>query len=83
VLQSATGPQFQPVTRLDVELWRGKKRLGLLVRVRDLLARVQIGLTGRDPDGKRLRKGEYQVHLVAVPTSGGPVVRRTIGFRIK
>jgi hypothetical protein len=83
VLQSATGPQFQPVTRLDVELWRGKQRLGLLVRVRDLLARVQIGLTGRDPDGNRLRKGEYQVHLVAVPTSGGPVVRRTIGFRIK
>jgi hypothetical protein len=83
VLQSATGPQFQPVTRLDVELWRGKKRLGLLVRVRDLLARVQIGLTGRDPDGRRLRKGEYQVHLVAVPTSGGLAVRRTIGFRIK
>jgi hypothetical protein len=83
VLQSATGPQFQPVTRLDVELWRGKKRLGLLVRVRDLLARVQIGLTGRDPDGNRLRKGKYEVHLVAVPTSGGPTVRRTIGFRIK
>src|SRR5207247_4175855 len=52
LLQEPMGAQVQPVARLDVELWRGKKRLGLLARLCDLLpGRVAIGLTGRKPDG--------------------------------
>jgi hypothetical protein len=83
LVQAPTGPQVQPVARLDVELWRLGKRVGLVARLRDLLARVRIGLTGRGPGGKQLGPGRYEIHLVAVPTSGGPVTRRTIPFRIK
>jgi hypothetical protein len=79
-----SGTEVHPLTRLDVELWQGKKRLGLLTRLRDLLpGRVAIGLTGRDPDGNRLKPGSYSVRLVAVPTNDGPNTVRTIGFRIK
>jgi hypothetical protein len=84
VVQAPTGAQVHPVARLDVELWRGGRRLGLLARLRDLLpGRVAIGLTGRDPQGDRLRPGRYQIRLVARPSSDGPVTRRTIPFRIK
>ncbi len=84
LVQAPTGPQIQPVARLDVELWRGGKRLGLLARLRDLLpGRVAIGLTGRNPDGKRLRPAAYKIRLVAVSTSGGSPTRSTIAFRIK
>jgi hypothetical protein len=82
--QEPTGPQVQPVARLDVELWRGKRRLGLLARLRDLLpGRVAIGLTGRNPEGGLLRRGKFQIRLLAVPTSGGKITRATIDFRIK
>ena len=81
--QEATGPDVQPLLRLDVELFRGRKRLGLLARLRDVLpGQVAIGLTGRDPDGNRLQRGRYRIRLTAVPTTGRPVLRRTIGFRI-
>jgi hypothetical protein len=84
VVEAATGPQVQPVRRLDVELWRGSRRLGLLARLRDLLpGRVAIGLTGRNPSGGVLRRGQFQIRLLAVPTSGGPSTRETIDFRIK
>jgi len=81
--QEATGPDVQPLLRLDVELFRGRRRLGLLARLRDVLpGQVAIGLTGRDPDGNRLKRGRYRIRLTAVPTTGRPVLRRTIGFRI-
>ncbi len=83
LVQAPTGPQVQPVARLDVELWRLGKRIGLVARLRDLLARVRIGLTGRGPGGKQLGRGRYEIRLVAVPTSGGPPTRRTIAFKIK
>ena len=87
VVQAPTGPQVQPLGRLDVELWQGGphgKRLGLLARLRDLLpGRVAIGLTGRGPQGNRLARGPYRIRLVAVPTSGGPVTRRAVSFRIE
>jgi subtilisin family serine protease len=83
LVQKPTGPQVQPVARLDVDLWRGKRRLGLLARLRDLLpGRVAIGLTGRNPEGGRLRRGKFQIRLLAVPTAG-PITRQTIDFRIK
>jgi hypothetical protein len=82
--QAPTGPQVQPVARLDVELWRGKKRIGLLARLRDLLpGRVSMGLTGRAPDGSRLRRGTYRVALLAVPPSSGRVSRRSVEFTIE
>ena len=84
LLQTPAGPQVQPVARLDVELWRGKERLGLLFRLRDLLpGQVAIGLTGRDPEGKRLARGRYKIELVALPTAGGRETRIPAGFRIK
>jgi hypothetical protein len=84
LLETPTGAQVQPLAKLDVELWRGRKRLGLLARLRDLLpGRVTLGLTGRDPDGTLLKRGAYTIRLLARPTSGGPMTRRTIAFRIK
>ena len=50
LLQTPAGPDVQPVARLDFELWRGKQRLGLLARLRDLLpGQLALGLTGRRP----------------------------------
>ena len=84
VAAAPAGTQVNPVAKLDVELWRGRKRLGLLARLRDLLpGRVAIGLTGRGPDGNLLAPGRYQVRLLAVPTSKGPATSRRIPFRIK
>ena len=84
VLQAPAGTQVEPLARLDVELWRDRKRLGLLTRLRDLPpARVTLGLTGRNPNGRVLKPGKYQIRLLAYSTSGGPPTRRTIAFRIK
>jgi subtilisin family serine protease len=83
LVQAPTGPQVEPLARLDVELWRGRKRIGLLARLRDLLpGRVAIGLTGRGPGGNRLGRGNYRIRLIAVPTSG-LVTRKSIVFRIE
>ena len=84
VVPSAIGAEVHPVARLDVELWRAGKRLGLLARLRDQLpGRVAIGLTGRGPTGAPLDPGRYTVRLVAVPTSKAPPTIRTIAFRIR
>ena len=84
LVQSPEGPEVQPVARLDVELWRGKQRLGLLARLRDLLpGQLAIGLTGRNPAGERLPHGRYRIELVALPTAGGPETRVPVSFRIK
>jgi subtilisin family serine protease len=82
--QLPTGPQVQPLARLDVELWRSGERLGLLTRLRDVLpGQVALGLTGRDADGSLLPAGPYSIHLVAVPTTGRPITRKVVKFRIK
>ena len=84
VVPSAIGAEVHPVARLDVELWRAGKRLGLLARLRDQLpGRVAIGLTGRGPGGAPLDPGRYTVRLVAVPTSKAPPTIRTIAVRIR
>jgi hypothetical protein len=84
VAAAPAGAQVHPVAKLDVELWRGRHRIGLLARLRDLLpGRVAIGLTGRGPGGNRLAPGRYSVRLLAFPTSEGPATRRSIPFRIK
>ncbi len=84
LVQGPTGPQIRPVARLDVELWGGGERIGLLARLRDLLpGQVWIVLTGRDPDGNVLPAGLYRIRLVALPTTGSAPTVKLIGFRIK
>ena len=44
--------QLRALSQLDVELWRGGERLGLLARLRDVLpGRYAFGLTGRGAAG--------------------------------
>jgi subtilisin family serine protease len=75
--------QLRPVSRLDVELWRGRVRLGLVARLRDLLpGRYAFGLTGRGPRGRALPRGPYQLRILAVPPDG-PAETEVIGFRIR
>ena len=75
--------QLRPVSRLDVELWRGSRRLGLVARLRDVLpGRYAFGLTGRGPLGRGLAKGPYRLRVVAVPPDG-PAEAEVIGFRIR
>ena len=75
--------QLRPLARLDVELWRGGKRLGLVARLRDLLpGRYAFGLTGRGPRGGALAKGPYRLRVLAVPPDG-PAEAETVTFRIR
>ncbi|HZG36351.1 MAG TPA: S8 family serine peptidase, partial [Gaiellaceae bacterium] len=64
-------PQLQPLARLDVDLWRGTERLGLLARLRDVLpGNYAFGITGRGPRGGALGHGAYRLRVVAVPPAG-------------
>ena len=75
--------QLRPVARLDVELWRGGTRLGVLARLRDVLpGRFAFGLTGRGPGGGGLASGAYRLRVVATPPQG-PAETSVIGFRIR
>jgi subtilisin family serine protease len=75
--------QLRPVSRLDVELWRGGERLGVLARLRDVLpGRYAFGLTGRGPRGGTLARGAYRLRVVALPPDG-PAEAEGIGFRIR
>jgi hypothetical protein len=74
-----------PLSRLDLQLWSPTGgRIGLLARLRDVLpGRYSFGVTGRDPTGSVLPKGEYQLRLVAFSTVDVPPTIRTITFTIK
>ena len=75
-------PQVQPLARLDVELWRGRTRVGLLARLRDVLpGSYTFGVTGRGPRGTELTTGRYRLRIVAVPPDGAPEFA-SVGFRI-
>jgi minor extracellular serine protease Vpr len=75
--------QLRPVSLLDVELWRGRERLGLVARLRDVLpGRYAFGLTGRGPRGGALAKGPYRLRVLAKPPDG-PAEAETIAFRIR
>ena len=77
-------PQVRSVELLDVELWRGDTRLGLLARRRELLpGRYTFGLTGRGATGTRLRRGTYAIHLVAFPGDGTRKQLDTIPYRVR
>jgi hypothetical protein len=68
---AAPEPEVRPVEVLEVQLLRGAKLVGILARRRELLpGRYTFGLTGRGPDGGRLRRGAYTVRVVAFPGDG-------------
>lgn len=75
--------QLRPLTRLDVELWRGRERLGLLARLRNVLpGSYAFGVTGRGPRGGTLGRGAYRLRIVAIPPAGTPETR-SVRFRIR
>jgi Subtilase family/PA domain len=79
-----SGTELRPVARLDLELWRGDRRLGVLVRLRDLLpGRYAFGLTGRDATGEELEPGRYRLLLKAFPTDDTKPTTRSLEFRIR
>ena len=79
-----SGGELRPLARLDLELWQGRRRLGVLGRLRDLLpGRYAFGLTGRDPTGEELEPGTYRLLLRTFATDGGVPGRRSLEFRIR
>ena len=81
---SADRPQLLPLTRLELELRRGTRRLGTLARLRNLLpGRYAFGVTGRGPGGVRLRRGRYVLRVIGVPVGGGPASTVDVPFRVK
>jgi minor extracellular serine protease Vpr len=75
--------QLRPVSLLDVELWRGEKKVGLLARLRDVLpGRYAFGITGRGPRGRPLAKGVYRLRIVAQPADGEPETE-VLDFRLR
>lgn len=78
------GGQLRPLRLLDLELWRGKTKVGRLVRVRDLLpGRYAFGLTGRDAEGDELEPGRYTLVLRAFPTDGARSETRSLVFGVR
>ncbi len=83
VTDRAGRTQLRPLARLDVELWRGQTKLGLLARLRDVLpGSYAFGLTGRGPGGGGLAAGVYRLRILAVPPDG-TYERRFVRFRIR
>ena len=81
---SAERPQILPLERLDIELYRGAKRLGSLVVLRDLLpGRYALGVTGRGPGGARLPAGSYTLRVVGTPVGRGKPTVVKVPFRLR
>ena len=77
-------PQVRPVDLLAVQLWRGKKLLGVLASRHELLpGHYTFGLTGRGPDGERLRRGSYVIRIVARPNDGTPVQSVNVPYPVR
>jgi len=77
-------PQVRAVDLLEVELWKGGERLGLLVRRRELLpGRYTFGLTGRGPTGNHLGRGMYTIRVLAFPGDGTRRQADTIEYRVR
>jgi subtilisin family serine protease len=73
-----------PVSYLDLELWRGRERMGRLSRLRNLLpGRYTFGLTGRGPRGRLLAPGRYRLRLLAYPPGEGPASSQNVEFTIE
>lgn len=77
-------PQVRAVELLEIELWRGGERIGLLARRRELLpGRYTFGLTGRGPTGERLARRAFTIRLVAYPGDGTRRQSDTIEYRVR
>jgi subtilisin family serine protease len=85
VLVESGHVEVRPVRRLDVDLSRADgRRVGLLVRMRDLLpGRYTLGITGRGPSGRLLPAGGYVLTLRAYPVDQGPASVRTLRFSLR
>ena len=84
VRRTGRSSEILPVALLNVELWSGRERLGVLSRLRALLpGRYALGLTGRDPEGDRLEPATYRLRLVAFPPAKGPPSTRSATFTIR
>ena len=81
ILARAAKPTLYPYS---IDLPDGRRRLGLLARMRDVLpGRYTFGLTGRDARGRPLAHGHYAIQVVAVPVAGGRPTRRTRPFALR
>ncbi len=81
---AAPDPQVRSVELLEVELWRGGTRIGLLARRRELLpGRYTFGLTGRGPSGERLGRRVFSIRVVAYPGDGTRRQADTIEYRVR
>jgi minor extracellular serine protease Vpr len=77
-------PQVRAIELLEVELWRGGTRIGLLARRRELLpGRYTFGLTGRGPTGERLGRGAFTIRVVAYAGDGTRRQADTIEYRVR
>ena len=82
--EGRTGSEVLPLSYLDLELWRGRERVGRLARLRNLLpGRYTFGLTGRGPAGRRLQPGRYTLRLLGYPPGDGPPSRQFVQFTIQ
>jgi hypothetical protein len=78
------GLAVRPVDELEVRLWRSGVLLGVLARRRELLpGRYTFGLTGRGPEGERLPRGTYVVHVVAFLGRGMPRQVERVEYRVR
>jgi hypothetical protein len=81
---TAERPQLLPLRELSIDLLRGKKEVGRLALLRDVLpGRYSFGITGRGPRGKRLPAGGYALRITAVPVGGVAPDERTVRFEIE
>jgi hypothetical protein len=77
-------PQLLPLETLTIDLYRGRRNLGRLVDMRDVLpGRYAFGLTGRGPRGARLASAAYELAIVATPVGGGVSEEQRVSFRIR
>lgn len=77
-------PQLLPLDSLSIDLYRGRRNLGTLARLRDVLpGRYAFGITGRGPRGARLAPARYELALVAVPVGGGEAEETRVPFRVR
>jgi hypothetical protein len=85
VLTASGAAEIRPLARLDVELLGANGgRIGLLARLRDVLpGRIAFGLTGRDPEGRRLPPGRYAVRVVATSVDGSRSTSRKVRFVLR
>jgi hypothetical protein len=81
------GLQIEPVSRLDLTLYRSDGSfVGVLARLRDLLpGAYTFGITGRGPSSARLTPGGYELRLAAWPTlpQNAQPSRAQVKFRIE